>query len=192
MRYILDDNGYIDSVSCTPFNCKDKSCTEYTGEIPSGYESIAEWAQNANIRAYKVVEGNLTLDEVKAAELEAEWATEWKTATLSSTFKAYNNEAKNMPEYKRIGDIVEIRGVVTPASDIASGGSGTIFTLPEGHRPHKEVYAICQGTSRNVWLLTVYTSGEVVFSRYGAASYDKAVNGTWLPFNVTFMVGGAI
>lgn len=76
MRYILDNSGYIDSVSCTPFNCKDKSCTEYTGTIPDGYETIAEWAQNANIRAYKVVEGNLTYDEAKAAELEAKWAQE--------------------------------------------------------------------------------------------------------------------
>lgn len=73
MRYILDDSGYIDSVSCTPFNCKDKSCQEYTGTIPSGYETLAEWAQNANIRAYKLVAGNLTYDEAKAAELEAEW-----------------------------------------------------------------------------------------------------------------------
>lgn len=37
MRYILDDNGYIDSVSCTPFECKGKGCTEYTGAIPEGY-----------------------------------------------------------------------------------------------------------------------------------------------------------
>lgn len=73
MRYILDDSGYIDSVSCTPFNCKDKSCTEYTGAIPSGYETLAEWAQNANIRAYKLVGGNLTFDAAKDAELQAEW-----------------------------------------------------------------------------------------------------------------------
>lgn len=73
MRYILDDSGYIDSVSCTPFNCKDKSCQEYTGTIPSGYDTLQEWAQNANIRAYKIVEGNLSYDAAKAAELEAEW-----------------------------------------------------------------------------------------------------------------------
>jgi hypothetical protein len=74
MRYILDDSGYIHSVSCTPFNCADKSCQEYTGAIPSGYETLAEWAQNANIRAYKLVGGNLTFDAAKDAELTAEWA----------------------------------------------------------------------------------------------------------------------
>lgn len=78
MRYILDDNGYVHSVSCTPFSCADKSCTEYTGAIPSGYESIAEWAQNANIRAYKLVGGNFTFDAAKDAELQAQWATEDK------------------------------------------------------------------------------------------------------------------
>ena len=78
MRYILDDNGYIDSVSCTPFNCKDKNCTEYTGAIPSGYDTLEEWAQSANIRAYKLVEGNLTFDAAKNTELEALWALQGK------------------------------------------------------------------------------------------------------------------
>lgn len=74
MRYILDDNGYIDSVSCTPFNCKDKSCQEYTGAIPDGYSSIEEWACNANIRAYKIVSNNLTYDAARNAALEEEWS----------------------------------------------------------------------------------------------------------------------
>lgn len=74
MRYILDESGYIDSVSCTPFNCKDKSCQEYTGTIPSGYDSLQEWAINANIRAYKIVDNNLVYDEAKDAELCEKWA----------------------------------------------------------------------------------------------------------------------
>jgi hypothetical protein len=78
MRYILDDNGYIHSVSCTPFNCADKGCTEYTGAIPSGYETIEEWACTANIRAYKIVDGNLTHDEEKETELEALWELQGK------------------------------------------------------------------------------------------------------------------
>ena len=73
MRYILDDNGYIDSISCTPFECKDKGCTEYTGTIPEGYSSLEEWATTANIRAYKIVNGNLTFDGARDTALQAEW-----------------------------------------------------------------------------------------------------------------------
>lgn len=74
MRYILDNLGYIEAVSCTHIECNNKSCQEYTGTIPDGYSSFAEWAEKVNIRAYKIVDGNLTLDTARAAELEAEWA----------------------------------------------------------------------------------------------------------------------
>ncbi len=115
MRYILDDSGYIDSVSCTPFNCKDKSCTEYTGAIPDGYESIAEWAQNANIRAYKLVGGNLTFDAAKDAELTAEWAqcTSGKniiTVKLGTNYTMTNNEyvQLQMVEHAKTGNRLTI------------------------------------------------------------------------------------
>lgn len=83
MRYILDANGYIDSVSCTPFNCKDKSCKEYTGAIPEGYDSLEDWACNANIRAYTIVDGNLTFDSAKDAELTALYEQEAENNALA-------------------------------------------------------------------------------------------------------------
>jgi uncharacterized protein Veg len=73
MRYILDDNGYIYSVSCNPIECNNKGCTGYTGSVPEGYDTIEIWATTANIRAYKIVDGNLVYDADKAAALEAEW-----------------------------------------------------------------------------------------------------------------------
>lgn len=84
MRYILDDNGYIEAVSCTEISCSNKSCTEYTGTIPSGYDSLEDWAQNANIRAYKIVNKNLTLDSAKDAELTALYEQELENNTLAS------------------------------------------------------------------------------------------------------------
>lgn len=68
MRYKIDNEGYILDVY---FNCHTGTCNEYTGEIPSGYSSLEEWAENANIRAYKIVEGNLVFDASKDAELQA-------------------------------------------------------------------------------------------------------------------------
>ena len=77
MRYILSDTGYIDEIAFGAIiECKNNTCTEYTGEVPSGYESLVEWADNANIRAYNIVEGNLTYDSEEDARLQAVWEEE--------------------------------------------------------------------------------------------------------------------
>lgn len=75
MRYILDDLGYIETISFLhEIECNNKTCTEYTGSIPEGYSSLLEWSENAVIQAYKIVNGNLTYDANKQTELETEWA----------------------------------------------------------------------------------------------------------------------
>lgn len=70
MRYELDDNGYINKVF---FGCHSGTCALYEGTIPEGYDSLVEWSEKANIRAYKIVDGNLTYDADRDAELETEW-----------------------------------------------------------------------------------------------------------------------
>lgn len=77
MRYILDNEGYIESIAFGSYiECSEKSCTEYTGNIPEGYKSLCEWADNANIRAYNLVNGNLTYDSVRDEELQRKWEEE--------------------------------------------------------------------------------------------------------------------
>ena len=77
MRYILDNEGYIESIAFGSYiECSNKSCTEYTGSIPTGYNSLCEWADNANIQAYYLVNGNLTYDSDKAEELQRKWKEE--------------------------------------------------------------------------------------------------------------------
>lgn len=72
MRYILDNFGYIEEVTFGGLiECNDKSCTEYIGTIPEGYETLEEWQCNANIRAYKIVDGNLVYDAAKDNELQS-------------------------------------------------------------------------------------------------------------------------
>lgn len=72
MRYELDDKGYVCKVF---FGCFSGTCTLYEGETPTGYTTLEEWATNANIRAYKIVDGNLIHDSERATELELEWQT---------------------------------------------------------------------------------------------------------------------
>jgi hypothetical protein len=71
--YILDDLGYIQEFSSNHISCNNKNCFEYKGTIPSGYTSLEEWAVKANVRAYKIVNGNLSYDDVRDKELQNEY-----------------------------------------------------------------------------------------------------------------------
>ena len=68
MRYTLDTNGYVFSVS---FACDLEGGTLYTGEVPSGYKTLHDWATQSFIQAYYLdFDGNLTLDYARKVEIE--------------------------------------------------------------------------------------------------------------------------
>lgn len=113
----------------------------------------------------------------------------WIIATLTSSFKPYNNNNSNTPIYRKVGKTVEIKGIVSPSATISAGDTANIFVLPEGYRPlNRAVTKICQGTSRNVWLLSIGTNGAVEFARYGTTNYADASTSVWLPFQATFLI----
>lgn len=131
-------------------------------------DSIKDWATDSN--------GNYI------------WFGGWVYPSLESEFAVYSSVGDSVPGCRKDGQIVEIRGIVTPVSDIA-GGTNThiIFTVPEGYRPDSPVYAVCQGSNNCTWLLRVNTSGAVDFSRYrNGDTSTTAVAGTWLPFQITY------
>lgn len=74
MRYKLDADGYISAVS---FGCALDGCTEYTGTIPSGYNTLDDWSTYACINAYYIdSNGNLALDTERLAEIRQKEAQE--------------------------------------------------------------------------------------------------------------------
>jgi hypothetical protein len=79
MRYEIDENNYISAVY---FNCYGSACAEYTGSIPDGYTSLEDWASNANIQAYKIVDNNLVYDSVRDEQLQAQWEEELQNSTI--------------------------------------------------------------------------------------------------------------
>ena len=113
----------------------------------------------------------------------------WKTGTLSSSFVAVDGNSANTPEYRKIGKTVYIRGKVSPRAALAgSASSVTIFSLPEGCRPSKAETFVCQGTSKNTWLLQVFSGGTVTFSRYGANTLESCPTTAQLMFSVSYLV----
>ena len=123
MRYELDENGYIYNVY---FGCFSGYCTGYTGAIPSGYRSLEDWNENANIRAYKLVDGNLVYDPDKDAELErlcAEQDARYRHVTYGEVEGMLNNldiEVSNKNEIEGILPIRTEEGEVIYVDDSSS------------------------------------------------------------------------
>ncbi|MCQ2087651.1 MAG: hypothetical protein MJZ37_06245 [Bacilli bacterium] len=94
MKYILDDDGYIEELifaTGAQIGRDGVACTEYTGSIPSGFTSLEEWAQLVNVRAWRLVDGDLSFNPVRLAELEAaanEEETMYRPATMEDLYKA--------------------------------------------------------------------------------------------------------
>jgi hypothetical protein len=104
MFYILDELGYIEEVSTHYIERDNKTCTEYAGAIPEGYETLDDWVLNANIRAYKLdADGNLIFDADRDAALQEEYNTEPKEPTCY-----YDGDKYIIPEnaYINIGGCV--------------------------------------------------------------------------------------
>lgn len=86
MRYILNSSGFIEAISFSnELECNNKTCVEYKGSIPSGYGSLAEWSETANINAYKIVDGNLTFDSTENTRLQNLWKSQQEEASKTLT-----------------------------------------------------------------------------------------------------------
>ena len=82
MRYIADANGYVKQISFgAMISCDGKSCTEYTGKVPSGYSRLEYWytAEKDHLYRWKIVGGNLTLDPNATAP-----ETAWEHPTMTT------------------------------------------------------------------------------------------------------------
>lgn len=88
-------------------------------------------------------------------------------------------------KYRKIGNIVEVRGTYTAPS---SGGGLTIGTLPAGYRPsNAAVYNTnsINGTAANIYYTSVSTTGTLVISSMSGSAFTQ---GTAYNVNIMFMV----
>lgn len=117
--------------------------------------------------------------------------TGWITATLSSSFKVYNNNTNVAPRYRRIGNIVYLTGSVSPTSNITINvaNTPTILTLPEGFRPCQSwISQLCQGSETAVWTLYCMDTGVIRAERYrNGTTYTTVTTSNWMPFNISFI-----
>lgn len=161
------------------------SLKRLNGPYDCTYRVILTARETAEIYSDEVGENEIKKSSTKVTD------TGWIPLELTSDFVPYNNVSSNKPEYRMIGNIVHLRGNVSPVSVITGGSSRkTICTLPEQVRPSEVEYFVVQGSSENIWLLDITGAGEVRFSRYrNGGSYEDASTSAWLPFAVTFFAG---
>lgn len=118
--------------------------------------------------------------------------TGWVSLELSDSFALYNGQAYNQPRYRVCGNMVTIRGSVSPKEAFTSGSSEvTIATgIPEKYRPSVSEYFVCNGSVMNKWCCAVKSgSGEITMSKYGTNEYAEVTAGAWLPFCITYQLG---
>lgn len=94
MRYIANDSGQVLEVSFgATIVCGGRECTEYTGVVPDGYDSLTDWfAQEGDkLHRWKIVDGNL-VEQADAPEPAAPgpfaMTKVWTNSSASSNFGA--------------------------------------------------------------------------------------------------------
>lgn len=103
----------------------------------------------------------------------------------SGSFNNYHSG--DYPSVVRQGRFVYLEGVMTPTKTIESTNDGTLaFTVPEGFRPRRKAFAICQGSSSFRWLLIVDQDGAAYAARYSDGSYSSFGPNTFMPFSAVW------
>lgn len=122
--------------------------------------------------------------------------TGWQEVALNTAdFKVYNDVASNTPIYRKIGNVVQIKGIVSPTSDTAINSLQTstateIGAIPVECAPSTLMeYTVCHGSEGTIWLLDVTLNGSIRASRYamGDTSITLTAN-TWMPFSITYLI----
>ena len=114
-------------------------------------------------------------------------ATTTANVTLADA-KNYNNNSDNAPVCYKWGKCVSIRGIVSPKSQVAAGGTLNIGTIPSGYRPAKGMYAVCQGSGVNRWMLKAEAGGALTMERYGASANAACPTDAYLCITISYVI----
>lgn len=141
MRYILDNEGYVKVCSRTEIVCESKTCTAYEGDVPEGYETIEEWVLNANINAYKVVDGQLVYDATKDNELQEQYEKEsWSILLEKEIFSGILSSGSSLnydfTPYKKLMFVYAIYD----ATATNNGGTSNVAWLYLDNTPRAGVH----------------------------------------------------
>ena len=115
-------------------------------------------------------------------------STSWVNLTLDDGFVLYNGTAVNQPQYRVNGNLVTVRGSVSPKTAYTSGTTKVTIAsgIPAEYRPENALSFVCQGSGMNRWTLGVETNGTITVSRYGITEGVSVATTAWLVFHCTY------
>lgn len=139
MRYIVDSNNYVTAISFgTEMEYADCICTEYTGMVPSGWDTLEAWYfdEGDKLWRWQIIDGELVMDATATAPEEGDWTKpelQYKTVSPATyTQDVYPDEGYDGLSQVRVyamskktlttpGISVNENGVVTASVTQASG-----------------------------------------------------------------------
>lgn len=154
MRYTLDANGYINAVS---FGAYLGNCTEYTGEVPSGYKTLEEWASDDCIQAYYIdSDGNLALDGARKVELaneQVQQAIDYSAVLRRDIFETEETITKQYVRETATGKVITVEEIksISPSLKITNipqeCNKLTIYTQGKNMMPCNAIADVVSGVT---------------------------------------------
>ena len=109
---------------------------------------------------------------------------------INSNFRLYYSG--EYPRVIRMGNVVFLEGILSPTKTLTMTGTGnqyTMFTIPEGYRPARELTVVCHASSVYVWMLRIGTNGACILERHvRGETYVAPGAGNWLPFHAMWII----
>lgn len=131
----------------------------------------------------------MELDTLDVRKINFKNDTGWSSISYSNNFQAYSSS--DTIRYRRVGDMVEIRGACKPNKAITSSVTEyTIGNIGKANAPSSRVRVLCQGSGIAEWFLVVNTNGDLTFSRYRqGSSYVNVSDSTFLCVQASYFIG---
>lgn len=131
MRYIVDSNNYVTAISFgTEIVYNDCVCVEYTGMVPSGWDSLEAWYfdEGDKLWRWQIIDGELTMDAYATAPEEGDWTQpdlQYKSVN-SATYTQYVEPDEG---YDGLSGVtvygMSTRTLSTPSISVDEGGKIT-------------------------------------------------------------------
>lgn len=130
----------------------------------------------------------MELDTLDVRKINFKNDTGWSSISYSNNFQAYSSS--DTIRYRRVGDMVEIRGACKPNKAITSSVTEyTIGNIGKANAPSSRVRVLCQGSGVAEWFLVVNTNGDLTFSRYRqGTSYVNVSDSTFLCVQASYFL----
>lgn len=136
------------------------------------------------------IESKNTTQDTRLDKLEED--TGWVKYQTTSNFYNYGTTTTGSIYFRKVGNIVFVRAILTPASTstLADGKEAVVIEIPTIFKPSFDSTSLHQGSTRAIFMSRV-NSNQIIIGRWrnDMANYPTSVaTTTWLPFNTSYLV----